>query len=93
MAVLMLSALTFSACGDDEEGGNGSQSGQVDKKNKNANVPSAANGYNKAILRIEFPALKQGGKQKVIVYRLTSSLKKHTFYNLLINNILYLCVT
>ena len=28
MAVLMLSALTFSACGDDEEGGNGSQSGQ-----------------------------------------------------------------
>ena len=24
MAVLMLSALTFSACGDDEEGGNGS---------------------------------------------------------------------
>ena len=26
-------------------------------------------------------------------YFLTSSLKKHTFYNLLINNILYLCVT
>lgn len=25
MAVLMLSALTFSACGDDEEGGNGSR--------------------------------------------------------------------
>ena len=24
---------------------------------------------------------------------LTSSLKKHTFYNMLINNILYLCVT
>ena len=24
---------------------------------------------------------------------LTSSLKKHVFYNLLINNILYLCVT
>lgn len=24
---------------------------------------------------------------------LTSLLKKHTFYNLLINNILYLCVT
>ena len=24
---------------------------------------------------------------------LTSSLKKHTFYNLQINNILYLCVT
>ena len=24
---------------------------------------------------------------------LTSSLKKHTFYNLLINNILYFCVT
>ena len=27
------------------------------------------------------------------VNRLTSSLKKHAFYNLLINNILYLCVT
>ena len=26
-------------------------------------------------------------------YFLTSSLKKHAFYNLLINNILYLCVT
>lgn len=73
MAVLMLSALTFSACGDDEEGGNGSQSGQVDKKNKNANVPSAANGYNKAIQRREFPALKQGGKQKVLVYRMKST--------------------
>ena len=73
MAVLMLSALTFSACGDDEEGGNGSQSGQVDKKNKNANVPSAANGYNKAIQRTEFPALKQGGKQKVLVYRMNST--------------------
>lgn len=73
MAVLMLSALTFSACGDDEEGGNGSQNGQVDKKNKNANVPSAANGYNKAIQRREFPALKQGGKQKVLVYRMKST--------------------
>jgi hypothetical protein len=28
-----------------------------------------------------------------LLYFLTSSLKKHTFYNLLINNILYLCVT
>ena len=73
MAVLMLSALTFSACGDDEEGGNGSQSGQVDKKNKNANVPSAANGYNRAIQRTEFPALKQSGKQKVLVYRIKST--------------------
>lgn len=73
MAVLMLSTLTFSACGDDEEGGNGSQSGQVDKKNKNANVPSATNGYNKAIQRTEFPALKQGGKQKVLVYRMKST--------------------
>ena len=26
-------------------------------------------------------------------FHLTSSLKKHIFYNLLINNILYLCVT
>ena len=29
----------------------------------------------------------------VYAFPLTSSLKKHTFYNLLINNILYLCVT
>ena len=28
-----------------------------------------------------------------IALHLTSSLKKHAFYNLLINNILYLCVT
>ena len=28
-----------------------------------------------------------------VFYDLTSSLKKHTFYNLLINNILYFCVT
>ena len=27
------------------------------------------------------------------LFALTSSLKKHAFYNLLINNILYLCVT
>ena len=27
------------------------------------------------------------------LFFLTSSLKKHAFYNLLINNILYLCVT
>lgn len=74
MAVLMLSALTFTACGgDDDEEGGGSQSGQVDKKNKNANVPSADNGYNKAIQRTEFPALKQGGKQKVLVYRMKST--------------------
>lgn len=29
----------------------------------------------------------------VLLCLLTSSLKKHAFYNLLINNILYLCVT
>ena len=29
----------------------------------------------------------------VIRLHLTSSLKKHVFYNWLINNILYLCVT
>lgn len=36
-------------------------------------MPSAANGYNKAIQRTEFPALKQGGKQKVLVYRMKST--------------------
>ena len=40
---------------------------------------------------------EQQGKEAHIPYlpcsALTSSLKKHTFYNLLINNILYLCVT
>ena len=30
---------------------------------------------------------------RTVLYLLTSSLKKHAFYNLLINNILYLCVT
>ena len=30
---------------------------------------------------------------KIFKYFLTSSLKKHVFYNLLINNIMYLCVT
>lgn len=73
MAALLLSALTFTACGGDDDEGDGNQSGQVDKKNKNANIPSAANGYNKAIQRREFPALKKTGKQKVIVYRMTST--------------------
>ena len=73
VVVMMLSVLTFTACGGDDEEGSGSQSGQVDKKNKNANIPSAANGYNKAIQRREFPALKKTGKQKVIVYRMTST--------------------
>lgn len=73
MAALLLSVLTFTACGGDDEEGSGSQSSQVDKKNKNANIPSAVNGYNKAIQRREFPALKKTGKQKVIVYRMTST--------------------
>lgn len=73
VVVMMLSVLTFTACGGDDEEGSGSQSSQVDKKNKNANIPSAANGYNKAIQRREFPALKKTGKQKVIVYRMTST--------------------
>lgn len=73
VVVMMLSALTFTACGGDDDEGDGNQSGQVDKKNKNANIPSAANGYNKAIQRREFPALKKTGKQKVIVYRMTST--------------------
>lgn len=73
MAALLLSALTFTACGGDDDEGDGNQSGQVDKKNKNANIPSAANGYNKAIQRREFPALKKTGKQKVIVYRMAST--------------------
>ena len=30
---------------------------------------------------------------KLALFFLTSSLKKHVFYNWLINNILYLCVT
>ena len=73
VVVMMLSALTFTACGGDDDEGDANQSGQVDKKNKNANIPSAANGYNKAIQRREFPALKKTGKQKVIVYRMTST--------------------
>lgn len=73
MLVLVFAALLVAGCGDDneDEGGNGQE--QVDKKNQNANIPSAANGYNKAIQRTEFPALKQTGKQKVLVYRTASS--------------------
>lgn len=73
MIALLLSAFTFTACGGDDDEGSGSQSSQVNKKNKNANIPSAANGYNKAIQRREFPALKKTGKQKVLVYRMTST--------------------
>lgn len=73
MIALLFSVLTFTACGGDDDEGDANQSGQVDKKNKNANIPSAANGYNKAIQRREFPALKKTGKQKVIVYRMTST--------------------
>lgn len=73
MIALLFSVLTFTACGGDDDEGDANQSDQVDKKNKNANIPSAANGYNKAIQRREFPALKKTGKQKVIVYRMTST--------------------
>lgn len=74
MIALLLSAFTFTACGDDDdEEGDGNPAVQVDKKNKNANIPSVANGYNKVIKRTEFPALKQGGKQKVLVYRMKST--------------------
>ena len=72
MLVLIFAALLFAGCGDDNEDEGGNNQEQVDKKNLNANIPSAANGYNKAIQRIEFPALKQTGKQKVLVYRTTS---------------------
>ena len=37
--------------------------------------------------------LKSNGRKESTVRLLTSSLKKHLFYNWLINNILYLCVT
>ena len=37
--------------------------------------------------------LKRRTRTTFEIHALTSSLKKHTFYNLLINNILYLCVT
>ena len=71
--LLLLTALTFTACGDDGENEGGNDKEQVDRKNQNANISSAANGYNKAIQRVEFPALKQTGKQKVLVYRTASS--------------------
>ena len=73
MLVLVFAALLVAGCGDDNEDGDGKGQEQVDKKNQNANIPSAANGYNKAIQRTEFPALKQTGKQKVLVYRTASS--------------------
>ena len=47
-----------------------------------------------AILATRMP-LEEGKGVCVLTHTnvLTSSLKKHAFYNLLINNILYLCVT
>lgn len=81
--LLVLFCLLFAGCGGDDigaddEGGNGNggsgstSSGQVDKKNQNANIPSADNGFDRAIQRIEFPALKKSGNQKVLVYRTSS---------------------
>ena len=43
----------------------------------------------RAVLRNEAKKMNIGNDKLL----LTSSLKKHAFYNLLINNILYLCVT
>lgn len=45
---------------------------------------------------VSVPCLKMNGLMRMVAIApllLTSSLKKHVFYNWLINNILYLCVT
>ena len=51
-------------------------------------IPSIIFGFYTQLFVIVFLLCLMLGNQL-----LTSSLKKHTLYNLLINNILYLCVT
>ena len=46
-----------------------------------------------ALLKKEVVSVEMRRHEHPNVTRLTSSLKKHAFYNLLINIILYLCVT
>lgn len=52
-----------------------------------------ANAEQVVILNEDFSKMTSGSENNPDLSFLTSSLKKHAFYNLLINNILYLCVT
>ena len=62
--------------------------------NAQAVQPAAkANAEQVVILNEDFSKMTSGSENNPDLSFLTSSLKKHAFYNLLINNILYLCVT
>ena len=76
---LALCSFAFVACGggdDDADNGDSEQGGgsaQIGPANKNANIVGVSGSSDRAILRTEFPALHQGGTQKVIVYRTSST--------------------
>lgn len=71
--IALLAALSFIAvsCGDDnDDGGSGSGSGQSStERNDNANTVTTE----RAVTRLEFPALKKEGRQKIIVHRLSNT--------------------
>ena len=55
--------------GGNEGGGSNNTGGETVGPNANANVATA----DKAVLRLEFPALRKTGKQQVIVYRVNDN--------------------
>lgn len=55
--------------GDNNGGGSNNTGGETVGPNTNANVATA----DKAVLRLEFPALRKTGKQQVIVYRVNDN--------------------
>lgn len=68
--LLIFCSFTVISCGDDDDDNN-NPSSNVDPNNTNANIPDASNGYDKAVLRTEFPRLKSSSK--VIVYRTSTT--------------------
>ena len=65
--------------------------------NKRYAMPNASlDRLRQCLTEVSYPkgfCVLESGKIEKDIFFLTSSLKKHAFYNLLINNILYLCVT
>ena len=79
VAAIACLSLLVASCGDssyngptgsDDDNPSGSTSGSTsDKNNKNANVATT----DRAVLRIEFPALRKTGHQQVIVHRVSDN--------------------
>lgn len=67
LAVLALLALALTACGDDNGGSDDGDS--TTSVNRNANTATT----DRAVLRLEFPALHKTGHQQIIVHRLSST--------------------